>query len=135
MTHNENLEPSFVGLFYVVDGELYWTGETVRKAKSEGGLKTYRKSHYEYWVETLNVFRPELKHLDCYHFPRGRVVFNEERRKYELLADQCVLQDEPLLNKVISAMNLPRAALEIRSDPHYRCSQCRLVAGRPKNTE
>jgi hypothetical protein len=127
--YNENVATSFVGLFYVVNGKMYWEGEPMNKAPSDGGLKTYRKSHYEYWVGDLHRLRPELKQFDCYYFPRGRVVFHEDRKQYELLADKCILQDEDTVSRIISAMNLPRSMLEIKSDPHYQCSQCEIAKG------
>lgn len=96
MTYSENLKPSFVGLFYVINGDTHWEGEPLSRTPSEGGLKTYRKSHYEYWVGPLHRLRPELKRFDCYHFPRGRVVFDESHQRFEVLADKCILQDQTL---------------------------------------
>jgi hypothetical protein len=111
----------------VINGVSYWEGEPMDKVPSEGGLKTYKKFHYEYWVRTVQRLRPDWRRFDCYHVSRGRVVFHEERQGYELLADKCILKDEDTLSRIISTMNLPRSKLEIKSDLHYQCAQCEIT--------
>jgi hypothetical protein len=54
-------------------------------------------------------------------------VFHEDRNKYELVADKCILQDKNTLSRILSAMNLRGPMLEIKSDPHYQCFQCEIA--------
>ncbi len=51
------------------------------------GFINYPYSHYEVWDE-------EVRNLgdDCYKYPRGRVLYDCNRNKHRIYADECISQ-------------------------------------------
>jgi len=49
------------------------------------------------------------------------VAYDENTRKYMLLADKCILGKKRLVAKIVARLNLPPKNTETRTDSHYRC--------------
>ena len=63
--------------------------------------------------------------FNAYYFPRGRVIYDTGSRKYELLADKCIIENEDMISQIMSDMKLPRKNTNISFDPNYLCDQCK----------
>jgi hypothetical protein len=119
-----------VGVFYVIDGELRSYTEEARTAPLDNqGIRYTKYKHEDYWKVVKSVLDridpgPET---DWQFFPRGRIYYDEEKRKFHIVADQCVMSDDAVVNKIISEFNLPREKAKIKkeTDRHYRCFQCK----------
>jgi hypothetical protein len=59
-----------VGLFYVVAWKLYWEG--IPASQSDAAyFKSYQKTFYAYWKNTVTRNHPELAEYDFRRFPRS----------------------------------------------------------------
>jgi len=119
ITNADESQAPYVGLFYVVDGELFWEGIPIRYAEGSIRYKIYPKMHPTYWKDILKD-HPEWKKYDAYYFPRGRVVYDKDIKKYDLVADKRITNDPAMVDKIISRMKLPKNNTIITNDNHYR---------------
>lgn len=127
MTPVEESKEPYIGLFYVVDGNLYWDGIPAKYAQGNIAYKIFPKMHPTYWEETVIKADVMLKEFDAYHFPRGRVVYDINKRQYELVADQCILSNNKMLSDIITEFHLPKNNLIFSNDSHYRCAVCKAL--------
>lgn len=123
--HEGKVSGPYVGLFYVVAGELYWEGLPAAEAKTSGYVKIYPKAHAAYWDDFLVKQYPALGQYDWERFPRGRVVFSSQEGLYRLQADKCILQDSGLVTAIVSAMRLPQSKVRMSLAMDCECGQCR----------
>lgn len=120
ITNADESQSPYVGLFYVVDGKLFWEGLPTRYAGGSSGYKFYPKTHTDYW-EDIVLDYPELVKFGPYHFPRGRVFYNTNTKKYDLVADKRITDDSVMVDKIISRMKLPKNNTVISNeDVHYK---------------
>jgi hypothetical protein len=115
----------YVGIFYVVQGTLYWEGVPIDRAEKTALFKIYPKKHYTYWKMDLARFVPEFKNCDPLLFPRGRVVYDPKSDIYELMTDKCVLEDSDLVKRIVSEMGLSESKLTVSHDISCECDACR----------
>ena len=126
---NEMAVPQ-VGLFYIINGEIRCYCEEARQAPLDNlGIRYVKFKHEDYWRIVKKVLEktspgPEM---DWKYYPRGRVFYDEETRKFHIVADRCILNDEDVIKKVISEFHLPRDKAKIKRerDSHYRCVKCK----------
>ena len=124
MTPVEESRSPYLGLFYVVNGKLYWDGVPLNHVQGSIQYKIYPKMHPTFWKDTVVKDDVTLKAFDAYHFPRGRIVYDGRTKKYELVADQCILSDKAMTNRIISEFHLQRVNLVSSWDSHYKCVDC-----------
>ena len=115
----------YVGIFYVLDGELFWEGVPLDHASTTPYVKIYEKEHSEYWEEHLIRLKPHLSKYDPYHFPRGRVVFSIQEGLYKLHADECILDNLYMIKKILSEMKLPETKVRVSWNVDCECAKCR----------
>ena len=74
---------------------------------------------------------------DWHFYPRGWVSYNEEKRKFHVVADRCMLKDEEVMKKIMSDFHLSRdkAKIKIERDRHYRCAKCKQPDSRLKKKQ
>lgn len=77
-----------VGLFYVVDGKLYWEGIPVAQASGTPYFKSYPKKHSDYWKAGLVPRMPMYRRYGPDHFPRGRVVLDVKKNRNNSLSKE-----------------------------------------------
>jgi len=118
-------ESPHLGLFYVVDGRLFWEGAPLESSQDSYLYRIYPKMHPTFWKDTILQNRPELEKFDAYHFPRGRVLYEKKSGSYELVADKCIIRQEEITSQIIIQMKLPRKHTKILGDSHYECSMCK----------
>jgi len=84
-----------VGIFFFVDGEIIMDTVPVENGEPYGDAIQHG-GHYEFWEKlvpkTLAERRFKARAYDAY--PRGRVVFFPNRKKYVLYGDRCISTDE-----------------------------------------
>ena len=79
------------------------------------GFINYPNSHFEVWED-------EMKELgdDCYKHPRGRVIFDTNRNRYLIYADECVSAE--VIDEIVKLYGIED--YELRRDEHYVCPHC-----------
>ena len=125
VSESEESQFPYLGLFYVIFEELYWEGTPIKYAEDSSHFKIYPKIHPTFWTHTIVKNKPELNKFDPYYFSRGRVVYDKNLNKYELVADKCILRNEKIISQIIVEMRLPRKNTNILGDAHYECSKCK----------
>jgi hypothetical protein len=113
-----------IGIFYLINGRIVSETARVAKIKPSGAIRSYPRQHYELWSELQNK-NHDLSDLDCYALPRGRVLYKEKARKFEILADKHILEKDGLIDCIIEEFGLDRSSVQLREDDHYRCAVCK----------
>jgi hypothetical protein len=108
-----------VGLFYVIDGEIWLDSTPVPEARQLREVIIHSGIHRSYWANLRRMIcaLAGVPHA-CY--PRGRVVFVKATGRYHLYLGPEILSHEPLIRQVMDAMRLPAAQTEVRPAPHLR---------------
>jgi hypothetical protein len=108
-----------VGLFYVIDGELWLESTPVPEARPLREVIIQPDSHRSSWANLRRMIRAlEGVPHDCYR--RGRAVFVTATGRYHLYLGPELLTREPLIRQVMDALRLPAAQTEVRLAPHFR---------------
>ena len=118
------MEKSNIGIFYLINGRIISETAPVFTIRQSGGVRAYPRQHYELWSE-LQTKDPDLYDLDCYSLPRGRVLYNENTRKFEVLVDRHILEKDGLINRILENFHLEKSEVEFKEDEHYRCAVCK----------
>ena len=82
----------------------------------EVGFKTGPYDHYETWP-TVQKEYPAMREVEYDEIPRGRVIFNVERKKYFVYSNKDVLRN--FKAEIIEAFNLPVKKIKFLEDDHY----------------
>jgi hypothetical protein len=123
----EEFEP-MVGIFFFVDDEIIIDSVPVEDGEPYGEAIQYG-GHYEFWEmlapRTLSERRFKARAYDAY--PRGRVVFFPDRKKYVLYGDRCISTDDYGIIAEKFGLDLVLTEgyeINIEHDLHYKCSRC-----------
>ncbi len=110
-----------VGIFWAIPDKIF--GQSVlevHKSYNESeanslGFINYPYSHFEVWED-------EVKGLgdDCYKYPRGRVLYDCNRNKHRIYADECVSQ--AAIDEIVKLFEIKN--YELYRDEHYVCRHC-----------
>jgi hypothetical protein len=117
------LSKNCIGIFYLINGRIVYETAPVLTIKSSGGVRAYPRQHYEFWSE-LQKKDADLYDLDCYSLPRGRVLYNDNTKKFEIIADRHILEKDRLRTLVIHDFHLEKSDVQFNEDEHYRCAVC-----------
>lgn len=120
LIENKLLNESRVGAFFIVNGDILSNDVAVQDGDEYGNFVNY-SSHWDLWRAAQKAL-PQLRKIDYATFPRGRVVYNKDTRKYIIYID-------PKLNNVID-LDIITSQYNLRSgsyivddkDEHYRSS-------------
>ena len=63
----------------------------------------------------------DMEYEEC---PRGRVMYDTTARRFQLLADKCILKNKGMVTMIFTTMKLSRKNTDIGTDNHYRCFAC-----------
>ena len=112
---------SKVGIFFVVDHHILLDAIAVQQGEKYGGSVCHG-GHFDFW-ETLNAQNSteqlfKTRAYDAY--PRGRVVYLINEKKFILYADKCL--DHQALRHVADQFNIKNPKLA--RDEHYQCAHC-----------
>ena len=107
-----------VGIFWAVPDKYEggWNFYEVVKeyepsAANSLGFIDYPYSHYDKWDDV----RSASETSDCYHYPRGRVLYDTKQGKHRIFADECL--DEYDLQELIELFEIED--FELCRDEHY----------------
>lgn len=107
-----------VGIFWAVPNT--WEGgwnfyEVVKSyelsAANSLGFIDYPYSHYDKWDDVRSASQTP----DCYHYPRGRVLYDTKSSKHRIFADECL--DKYDLQELIELFEIED--FELCRDEHY----------------
>jgi hypothetical protein len=116
------IEPH-VGIFWLVSERLLVKSSPVGEVATHANFKDHEASHFDYWEELVGrgavPFGAEYD-----EFPRGRVVYNTRTDRFTVMLDRCILNRPPLLQELVSRLQLPLDKFDFMEDSHYRCPAC-----------
>jgi len=112
-----------VGIFWLVDGKLVMDSTALSMAEDYGAFKVHLGDHCSVW-EKLQRGRAVPADVEYEECPRGRVMYDMKARRFQLLADKCILKDKGIVSEIIARMKVLRKNTDIGTDSHYRCSAC-----------
>ena len=75
------------------------------------GFIDYPYSHYDKWDDVSSASETR----DCYHYPRGRVLYDVNQNKHRIFADECL--DEYDLQEIVELFEIED--FELCRDEHY----------------
>lgn len=110
---------AIVGIFWVIDGKLYLHRQKInkRELKEKGVvLADSSLSHFKEW----DLHQKEYPYDDFATHPRGRVIYDVNRKDHIIYADKCVKTSE--INKIVERCYINKYV--IAYDEHYRCDNC-----------
>lgn len=110
-----------IGIFFVVNQQILADTIPVRQGEQYGNAICHG-GHYDFW-ETLIAQTPteaafKARAYDAY--PRGRVVYQTQQKKFVLYADTCL--DKNTLRRISDLFHV--ANPQIARDEHYQCAVC-----------
>ncbi len=122
-------EEPLVGVFWYFRCNFVIDSTPLSAATPYGYCATHPRGHLRYWtlLQRNGTVPFEIEYEEP---PRGRVLYDQRRGRFVLLADACILRRHDLVRQLIAKMHLPAAETEIDSDSHYRCSACLARARR-----
>jgi hypothetical protein len=101
---------------------------TLTDAEPYGKFLTHPRGHYEVWEARRRLGRsgliqrglPDVFTVNEYEdFPRGRVVYDGEPKKFIVYADRR-LQDPDSIAEIVRAFQIGSEPYIVQSDAHYR---------------
>jgi hypothetical protein len=123
-THMTDPNHSEVGIFYVVNSELFRESTPLSLAEPYGDdFLIYPGGHAQFWEEVMRLNKA-LSGASYDYFPRGRVLFNVKQGRYWVYVDQCALRNPTTVAKILSKFRLPPEKTEVSLDSHYKCHAC-----------
>lgn len=120
-TASGRVEPH-VGIFWLFRGEVLFDTTPLSEAEPFGDFRIHSGNHISIWEQfrLAKIVPPEVEYEE---YPRGRVAFDSKSKRFNLLADRCILRRKDTIAKIKRQMHLPRNT-SFGTDPHYRCSAC-----------
>jgi len=111
-----------VGIFWVVSGKLIIAGAWLEEATTTGRFARHPTTEEKEWnlCQRVGAIPREMEYDEP---PRGRVDFDKVTQKFHLYADNCILANEAMLDKIRKNLNLP-SEIKILPDTLYQCAKC-----------
>lgn len=112
-----------IGIFYVIERRLFRCSEF--KDLVEPGPDGIRQ--YGIFESLWRSFRQfKTYEVGLYHYPRGRIVFNDSLSKLFAYVDICLLKpgNRSILNQILIDFNLDNSQVSILRSLDYNCATC-----------
>lgn len=106
-----------VGIFWVYDGLVLASSVGLENADQSGSFFDSPENHVDVWPR-IQRQRAELNGLEYFSVPRGRVVFNQDERRFTVYLDK-VLMTPDIQEQIRVAFSLPEAETRFERDAHY----------------
>jgi hypothetical protein len=112
-----------VAIFWVVSGNALIDSTPLSQAEPYVDFLIHAGGHDKVWqrYQQSGLVAADMEYEES---PRGRVMYNTETQRFTLLADKCILKNNGVVKKIMSAMNLPSKTTDKGTDEHYQCSAC-----------
>jgi hypothetical protein len=118
----EESRTPMVGPFFFIDNNLYDSAEYVTEVPSIRGYSDGSDSHCKFWAFLQGIY-PELRNVDYDYWPRGRVVYDGNSDRYNIIVDRDI-NDKKHIDEIIDTFYLPRNKCVVNTDEHYQCHIC-----------
>jgi hypothetical protein len=106
-----------VGIFWVDRGQLIIAAVSLADGVDDGVFVNGPDDHDPYWPIVQRT-HANLRGLEYYQVPRGRVLFNKTERRFYGYLDKVL--DTPVMKRMIMArFHLPRKHTTFQTDLHY----------------
>jgi hypothetical protein len=87
-------------------------------------MLTCPHGHYEVWEKWRKAGGgPAIAASEYEEWPRGRIVYDRERYRFILYADQQILRDPALMNAIRERFGLAMDRTDQKWDDHYRSTR------------
>lgn len=119
---------SKVGIFWFVQ----WQGRirllsafcTIAEGEPYGDMVTYGTGHYTTWnrwqkSRNLPLERGIANTFEYEEWPRGRVSYCRNTRRFLLLCDGKIMRED-LISEILDKFSISKDEVTIDGDPHYR---------------
>lgn len=123
-----------VGIFWLFSRRLVIDSTPLSEAEPYGECLTHPRGHLRYWTMLQQSGQVPID-VEYEWPPRGRVLFDQRRDRFVLLADRCILNRSPLVKQIMARMHLPPEKTDVDADSHYRCSRCLAHSRRCSRSE
>jgi hypothetical protein len=117
------MKTSKVGIFYLINGRIVSENAPVSKIEPLGAVYSYPREHWTLWSE-LQDNDPDLNGMDWRALPRGRVVYNGKTRKFDVVADRHILEEDSAIASILKDFHLEKKEVQFSVDEIYKCSSC-----------
>jgi hypothetical protein len=108
-----------VGLFDVIDGELWLDRTPVPEARRLREVSIQPGTHQSHWAKPPADDAPPCRaSYECY--PRGRAVRVKATGRYHLSLGPALVTHEPLIRQVLDVLHRPAAQTEVQLASHFR---------------
>jgi hypothetical protein len=122
-------DPS-VGIFWVVEtrpGEvrLLTAGCYLEAAEPYGDFLTFAGGHHAVWASWRKIRDPNaalralVRTFEYEEWPRGRIVFDQQKKLFTLYADRKLTPRETI-SQIQARFALPPASTSVETDFHYQ---------------
>lgn len=101
-----------VGIFWIHKDQCLAFTEDVREIAPVGGFRNTKYDHYSSWRK-LKIGG------DWTQTPRGRVLFREKDKKFDIVTSKALASDQNAILKVMREFSLPMANTKVSTDEHY----------------
>ena len=110
-----------VGIFFVVNGQPIYDLAPLKNGESYGDTVGFG-GHYEFWENLVpkNPIEQLFKDHPYDYFPRGRVVYFNQPKRFTVYADPCLKMID--IKNLAAPFELP--TYQLARDEHYQCSRC-----------
>ena len=107
-----------IGIFWFYDNKVIGVAHDFSLKEADSiGLIDSKYTHVYYW-EILRLQLPELKDKEYEQLPRGRVIFDTNKKKAIIYLDKTLLKKRKV-NEVLNFFDLDFTCAVLRTDPHY----------------
>lgn len=131
--HQPSEEQPRVGIYWGIPDEsgamsIIVDASLIRQAEPYGDFLTHSAGHYDVWeawrrLGPVGLARLKLPNEIVIHeyedFPRGRVVYDGEQKRFVIYADR-KLQTPDFIAEIVRAFGLQTEPYVVKSDLHYR---------------
>jgi hypothetical protein len=123
------LPNSFVGIFWAMQepgspATLVEHRCSLEEAEPYGTMLTCPHGHYEIWEQWRKAGAgPAIVASEYEEWPRGRIVYDMEKDRFILYADQKILRDPALMASIQKRFGLPTERTDAKRDNHYRSTR------------
>ena len=110
---------SKIGIFFYIKGKLFAYPRPIESGVDREGKIDSVDSHYDEYEKLSYHFEHDFE-----YFPRGRVVYDIEKKRSIVYIDRCIKDDASAKEEIISTFEIDPKKAVFRKDAHYKCHNC-----------
>jgi hypothetical protein len=107
-----------LGIYWLVGTEVVAFSQPMNEVPSAAGFRDANVGHADLWPRVV-ARHPELRGLDYFVVPRGRVLYVEDGEIFRLFMPSREAKKKRLIERVIATFALPVAQVQVCQDRHY----------------